>query len=478
MRRDAIILSSVSLGVAAVTAVATWQYHRWLPSGRALPGTIVAGRVAPAGAGLGELLEARRARLLDREAYLTLEDGSNIRVSFGELGVELDVARTMASALARAESGSLGARLRRAWVARAGGEEVEAVWALDASRARATLKLIAPRVYRDPVDARLDLDRRERVEDVPGRELDVEGTLENLARADREETALIAVATRAVPAQVTSAMIAAIDVSQVLASYESDFSRHSEGRDRNIAVAAHYLDGTVLAPGQTMSFNQIVGPRKLERGFTWAPVIVDDELESGVGGGTCQVSSTLHAAALYGGLQIISRRSHSRPSGYVPLGLDATVVYPEVDLKLRNPYDSPLIIHAFVPRKQILRVELLGRPELGKVSYTYGVARTHDFYRRVTTKSWLGSRILKRQRGHKGYDVFSVVRYELPDGTSRTVNYPSKYFPVPEVFWVGPAFDPFALPDMPAGADDVVVDGKRVGDSTAAISAPSDQRGG
>ncbi len=455
VRRDWILATGLSIGVAAVTGTATWEFHSLLPSGRSLPGTSIAGHVQPDGVGLGDFLETRRQQLLGREAYLVLGDGTNIRVHFGDLGVELDVAASMKRALDQAQRGSLGNRLYRSWNARHGRTTVQAAWSVDTTRARATLEQLAPRVWREPVDARLDLDAHERIHDVPGRELDVAATLANIEHASREDTAVIAVATRPVAAQVTSAMIARIDVSKVLASYESDFSHHSPGRDKNIAVAAHYLDGTVLAPGQTMSFNQVVGPRRLDRGFTWAPVIVDDELESGVGGGTCQVASTTYAAAVYGGLEIVVRRSHSRPSGYVPLGLDATVVYPQVDLKVKNPYDSPLIVHAFIPKKQILRVELLGRDSIGEVKYTYGVAKTHDFYRRVTTKPWLGAKILKRQRGHKGYDVFSVVRYELADGTEKTYTYRSKYFPVPEVFWVGPGYDPFALPDMPDGAERV-----------------------
>ena len=68
----------------------------------------------------------------------------------------------------------------------------------------------------------------------------------------------------------------------------------------------------------------------------------------GTGGGTCQVASTLHAIAFFGGLDIVQRLPHSRPSGYIPAGLDATVVYPVVDLKLRNPFTFPVVVHATV----------------------------------------------------------------------------------------------------------------------------------
>jgi hypothetical protein len=228
----------------------------------------------------------------------------------------------------------------------------------------------------------------------------------------------------------------------------------------NIGKAAEYLNGTVLAPGQVLSFNQIVGPRRIDRGFTWAPVIIDDEMEPGVDGGTCQIASTLHAASVYGALQVVERRSHSRPSGYAPLGLDATVIWGEVDLRVQNPYDSPLIVHAFLPTPKTLRVELLGRDPPGKVTHTYGVMRSHPFYRRVWTKDWLApGKQIRRQRGIRGYDVISVVKVERPGGQVDERRYFSWYRPVPEVFWVAPGADPNELPELPEGAERVEIDG-------------------
>src|SRR5690606_37169269 len=162
--------------------------------------------------------------------------------------------------------------------------------------------------------------------------------------------------------------------------------------------------------------NEQVGARTLERGFTWAPVILDDELTPGVGGGTCQVASTLHAAAVYGALDIVDRRSHSRPSGYAPLGLDATVVWGQVDLKIRTAAHTALVVHAFIPPPGFLRVEVLGRAPR-QVDYSYAISRAADLYRRVTTKPWLkDGRRTMRQPGRKGYDVVSMVKITSPEG--------------------------------------------------------------
>lgn len=463
-------LGCVAVG-AAVAGAGFAAYDALLPSDRALPGLRIGGRIQPRDTALGDWLEARRVALQDREAYLRLPDDTE-RLRFADLGLELDVSKTLQRVLDVSAPESFTTRLYHALRARRSALEVSLVFRLDERRARATIERFASRVRREPVDARLDLGGHQRVAERLGRELDLPGTLAAIAEGERDEDAFFELRTRSVRPAVTLEMLAQIDVSQVLSGFESDFAGTGAGRARNIATAARYLDGTVIAPGRVLSFNQVVGPREIGRGFTWAPVIVDDELEPGVGGGVCQVASTLHAAAVYGLLELTERRSHSRPSGYVPLGLDATVVDGEVDLKLRNPYPAPLILHAFLPAPTRLRIELLGQPSPGRVEHSYAVMKTHEFYRRVTTKPWFPSdRQVRRQRGKKGYDILSIVSVFRGDGPEVVRRYQSHYQPVPEVFWVGPGGALSELPELPEGAEHVEIDGVRDEGLTANPSA-------
>lgn len=457
------ILPGVLVTVAAgLSGAATYGYYRYLPPGRAVTGTYVGGRLQPPNKSLGVWLEERRLGLLSRPIYLEV-DGEVFERRLGQLGVELDVAATLARVRNHAEQGSVSERMYRVVAASRGEEDLELVWTVDRRKLSAALESLAPEVLRDPVDARLDLVAHSKIHDTPGRTLDVTKTVEVFDETRGfDENQIIGIQTRAVAPQVTLDMLADIDVTQVLGTFETKFAGTGEGRAVNIKRGADYLNGTVIAPGQVLSFNEQVGARTLERGFTWAPVILDDELTPGVGGGTCQVASTLHAAAVYGALDIVDRRSHSRPSGYAPLGLDATVVWGQVDLKIRNPYDTPIIVHAFIPTPGFLRVEVLGRAP-PKVDYTYAISRASDFYRRVTTKPWLkdGRRIM-RQRGRKGYDVVSMVKITSPEGRVSERRYNSAYRPVPEVFWVGPGHDLDTLPELPAGAKNVEVDGREL----------------
>jgi len=418
-------------------------------------GILVGEQVPPKDEALEPWL-ARRARAVAARRVTLMTEGWSEDATFEALGLSLDLERTARAArLAAAQRTGLLGELQRRIAPRPEIYDVPLVFHFDPARASVRLAACANGVHRVPVDARLDLRAHARIEAAPGRELDLAGSLLQIARGERDDGVIIPIATRAIAPSIATEMHA-VDVSRVLASFETDFTHHAGPRAINIATAARYLNGKVVGPGETFSFNQAVGPRTVERGFTEAPQIVADELEPGVGGGVCQVASTLHAAAVYGGFEIVQRRSHSRPSGYTPLGLDATVIDGELDLKLRNPYESALIVHAFLPTPTTLRVELLGRDAPGKVEHFYQVKEKHEFMRRVVVEPGFEPNQSKRhQKGSRGYDVVSTVRTTYPNGERRFRTYTSTYYPVPEVYWVGAGTDPSTLPPLPEGAQGV-----------------------
>lgn len=134
----------------------------------------------------------------------------------------------------------------------------------------------------------------------------------------------------------------------LLAAYTTGFDPSNAQRARNIELAAGALDGLVLAPGTVFSFNEAVGPRIVERGYRTAPVVIGGRIAEDVGGGVCQVSSTLYNAALLAGLTAASRSAHSVPVWYVAPARDATVAWGLIDLKLANPTGHFLAISARV----------------------------------------------------------------------------------------------------------------------------------
>ncbi len=148
-------------------------------------------------------------------------------------------------------------------------------------------------------------------------------------------------------ARVDSEILAAIKVKPI-GHYATYFNRRNRNRSANIALAAAALNNHVVFPGERLSFNQTVGKRTKEKGYLRAPVIVRGELYEDIGGGICQVSSTLFNAVDRAGLTIVERYSHSRSVRYVPPGRDATVSWYGPDFVFENPYDQPILIRTFV----------------------------------------------------------------------------------------------------------------------------------
>ncbi len=138
-----------------------------------------------------------------------------------------------------------------------------------------------------------------------------------------------------------------------IASFSTNYSKSSNERAYNVELAAKAINGTVLMPGDVFSYNGVVGERTYDKGYKDAPIIVGNKVESGLGGGICQVSSTLYQAVLRTGLKSVERNNHSLPTSYLPIGLDATVVYGNLDYKFKNTYDFPIYIESITQNRML-----------------------------------------------------------------------------------------------------------------------------
>ncbi|REE80990.1 vancomycin resistance protein YoaR [Paenibacillus taihuensis] len=142
-----------------------------------------------------------------------------------------------------------------------------------------------------------------------------------------------------------------------IGQYATYFNTRNKNRSHNILLAAKAINNTVIFPGETFSFNKVVGQRTREKGYLDAPVIVRGELSEGIGGGICQVSSTLFNATDRAGLHIVKRYSHSRNVPYVRPGRDATVSWDGPDFAFQNRYNQPILIRAqVVPGKLFVSI--------------------------------------------------------------------------------------------------------------------------
>jgi vancomycin resistance protein YoaR len=128
--------------------------------------------------------------------------------------------------------------------------------------------------------------------------------------------------------------------------YVTSFNNQNKTRTNNIKIAVNTINNTVVFPGETFSFNKVVGKRTANKGYLRAPIIIKGELSEDIGGGICQVSTTLFNAVDNAGLQIIQRFSHSRKVPYIRPGRDATVSWYGPDFVFKNNYNQPILIQA------------------------------------------------------------------------------------------------------------------------------------
>ncbi len=269
-------------------------------------------------------------------------------LTWAELGVELDPDEAKLSPVrSEADIATLGAK---------GSLPVR----VDREKAINALMTLKAKFDRAPVNAYLDLEARVINEDKPGLGLDVFGSVTRIAGAARQAAPKLELLSVAMPASVTTAALGIDDISHVLGHYETKFPVTDRDRNYNLKLAASKVNGYVMKPGEEWSFNDTVGERSQKQGYKIAHVITAGEMVDGLAGGTCQISTTLFGAAFFAGLDIVKTTNHSRPSTYTPLGFDATVVWPNTDLKLRNPYDFPVALRYVVASGEA-KVEVLGK---------------------------------------------------------------------------------------------------------------------
>lgn len=146
-----------------------------------------------------------------------------------------------------------------------------------------------------------------------------------------------------------------------IGEFQTFYPYSTEGRKHNIALASRYLSGAVILPGEEFSFNERVGKRSEDRGFRSAKIIMDGEFTDGVGGGVCQVATTLYNAVLRAGLTVTECRRHTLAPSYVDLSFDA-MVSEWSDLKIKNDTQTPIFISAFANGEEI-KVTVFGRDD-------------------------------------------------------------------------------------------------------------------
>ncbi len=458
------------LALVAVSGGSLWTARAYcLPSGDVLPGLRIDGAPVLAAGSAGVASSAEDVRALVEERARELEDRPVRLVARGagspvlelrarDFGFVVDVERTVTAALRAGKIGDVFSRAEAARRARRGDLDVPLFFALDEEVALAHLLSLKEREDVQPISARLDLASHATIPEKNGLYVDADRALELAFAAARARAAEIRVElpTVSFAPRISSSFLKSLEIGTVVAEYETYFSRagHQAHRGKNIDNAARRLDGLVLSPGEMVSFNDVIGERSEENGFFKSWEIFKGEMVEGVGGGTCQVASTFHAAAFFAGFDVLERLPHSRPSAYIPMGLDSTVVYPGVDLKLRNPHPFPVVVHALTQGGK-LRVELLGKTRPVQVSFHRELLETVPYSRKIVEEPALSAKKVRvKQHGIKGFRIKRERVVAYADGTRRKEEFKDFYPPTTEIYEVPVGFDVTLLPELPDATED------------------------
>jgi len=313
-------------------------------------------------------------------------------------------------------------------------------------------------VYRPPLDARFDYDPKQKslIELAPsatGYELDVDATVAAVESAILTGQKQVELPVRLVKPDVASEDAANFGIKELVARGVTKFAGSSKARVKNIEVAASKFVGVVIPPGEIFSFNKYVGDVTAANGFEDSLIISGDRTAVGVGGGVCQVSTTVFRASFFGGFPTVERWAHGYVVGYYgPPGIDATVYTPKVDLKFRNTTDAYLLIKPIINKKKgTLTFEFYGtnpgwKVDVGKPQYSNKQPPPPPLY--IEDRTMPPGKVVQFDWAVAGLDA-AVPRKVWDKNGNLLIDevLKSKYKPWQAKFRFGPGYQP------PAGAE-------------------------
>ncbi len=244
---------------------------------------------------------------------------------------------------------------------------------------------------------------------------------------------------------LTTRQAQALGITTKLVSFTTEMGASSSNRIHNVHLMANFIDGTVIKPGETFSYNEVVGPRTVERGFLEGQMIVGSLVLPAIGGGVCQTATTLFNDAFQLGLPIVERHNHSLYISHYPLGRDATVSWGGPDFKFRNDLKHGLLIKSSYT-DSTLTFTFYGSPE-GRRVVSETTPKT-NFRNPQTTyavdpSAPAGSVQLVAGSGRQGFDV-TVKRtvYDRAGKLIRRDSFLSRYVPEGSTAVYGPGRTP------------------------------------
>ena len=404
---------------------------------------------------------------------LRTQDGRTWDITGKDLKMKYDVADQLDQLWAIGHTGSSAQRYEQVKALEEGPVMRYTSLTYDMSAVNQILTQIKHEVDRSPVSATKVYDETRRppytyTDDVPGQELDITGLNEKImGMVDTLQSGVVDLSPTPVEAPITRAYLESQIVQ--LATYETSIAKagdYAETRAENVRVGTEKFDKLIIRSGEQVSFNKVTGLRSTANGFGVALELAYGEYVEGVGGGICQVSSTLYNAVVGAGLEVKQRTQHSLPSSYVEKGLDATVQDNRIDFVFKNSTSADIFIDGeyYKGKNGYYRCKftIWGRPDPN--GYTYKLVSEvkepipipEMVYKKDKEMKYVVYDDEQHQtsEGQEGYivDVYRVTLDRSGNEVSREKAYTDTYKAVAPVTYVGvmprPTPEPEATPDI------------------------------
>lgn len=390
------------------------------------------------------------------------EDGKSVSATLGELGYSYKVNNVIKQALNLGKTGNLIKRYKDIKDIANEGLKYPLEFILDENSVRKFVSSTTDIFNVDPVNASVSRKSGKMIytDHILGKEVDVEATVSNIIDLisntwDRNDLTVDAHMEDVAPVYTRDVVE---QCNTILGSFTTEYADSAEGRAANLANGARLINNTVLYPGEVFSAYEHLSPFTTKNGYYVAGAYSKGKVIDSVGGGACQVTTTLYNAALEAELEIVQRHEHSMTISYVDLSRDAAIAGTYKDLKFKNNTDIPILIEAYTRGRKIT-FNIWGHEtrdtQNRKIKFeTRIISKTSpppDVIEEDPTKPVTYKKVT--QSAHIGYkaELYKVV-YENGVEVSRTLINKSTYAPAPRYITVGTKKKE-EVPDDPEGAD-------------------------
>ncbi|MCR6546779.1 VanW family protein [Dehalobacterium formicoaceticum] len=417
--------AKITLGICLLLILFAVLFYEFqvMHSNKILPGVTIAGMESdnmernPSQLSLDPIYEQAMARKI-------IIQGADESWSYSpqKLGLKEDSAATIRDAWSIGRVGPFWKRWFTRWETKQNGITIPLAFQLDDQVLQQEVEKMAQTIDHEGASAELTIDQDHRIgikAEQPGIQVHVEQSKDKIKEVLRSgDQTVVSLIIQTVEPEITEETVLSWQINGVVASFETFFNAAQEERSSNIKTAAQALDQVLLMPQEVFSFNEIVGRRTSETGYKESLVIENNEFISGVGGGVCQVSSTLYNVILLANLPILERHPHSLPVTYVEPGRDATVSYDWADLKFLNNRQKPVLLHTEYTKGKLKIYLFATKGDFQEVRLFSEIIEYLEGEEEIIHDKTLGpEQVIVEKKGQKGMVVDLYREFLASDGS-------------------------------------------------------------